>query len=406
MNRAILMTIAAVVAGMHVCSAQAETSASGADMLAGAGLKLAIDPQNTATLYAATNKGLYKSSDSGTAWTRLSSGLPDPLRAFGPSDVQVDPRHPNVLYVTYPCLDSPECSGLYKSVDGGNHWAKVLHLGGPQTVAIDPQNTEAIYVGAWSGDLDGTTGIYRSPDGGVSWEGTSLHKTMALVIDPKNPDTIYAAGQGVLKSTDRGRSWSLLKSPFNYAHSFAVDPQNLTLYAATGPEGLFKSVDGGTTWINIASDLGFKSAGRLALDPQSSTLYASFVDINGSDIFKTTDAGLTWTALPKRRSVLIYSIAVDPVSPSIVYAGTESGFWKSFDRGTTWSANSQTPILAIRTVYCTGSGWYLRVSNAPADCSIHLLGVSNGVPWKVSNWRTTDSIGVLVETGAFKTGRR
>lgn len=293
---------------------------------------------------------------------------------------------------------------MYKSVDGGNHWAKVLHLGGPQAIAVDPQNTDTIYVGAWSGDLDGTTGIYRSPDGGVSWEVTSSHKTSVLAIDPQNPDTIYAAGQGVLKSTDRGQTWSLLSTPCNDVHSFVVDPQNLTLYAATWPNGLFKSVDGGMTWINIASDLGFRIAGGLALDPQLRTLYASFgnvKDVNGFETFKTTDGGVTWTALSKRRSVFITSIAVDPLSPSIVYAGTESGIWKSFDGGTTWSANSRNPILAIRTVYCTGTGWYLRVSNAPADSSIQLLGVSNGVPWKVSNWRTTDSIGALEETGRF-----
>ena len=79
MNRAILLIIAVGLAGIDVCSAQAETSASGSDMLAGVSIgKLVIDPQNTATLYAATGKGLYKSLDSGTAWTRLSSGLPDP----------------------------------------------------------------------------------------------------------------------------------------------------------------------------------------------------------------------------------------------------------------------------------------------------------------------------------------
>jgi photosystem II stability/assembly factor-like uncharacterized protein len=325
------------------------------------------------------------------------------LRAFGPSDVQVDPRHPNIVYTAYPCFESPACSGLYKSVDGGNHWAKVLHVGGPQTIAIDPQNTEAIYVGAWSGDFDMNTGTYRSLDGGVSWDVTSVstHPTSALAIDPQNPDTIYAAGHGVLKSTDRGRTWSRLPTPFNYAHSFVVDPQNLTLYAATGPDGLFKSVDGGTTWINIGSDLGFKTVVGLAVDPQSSTLYAVFGDLQGGEMFKTTDAGLTWTALSKRRSVFINSITVDPLSPNIVYAGTHSGFWKSFNGGTTWSANSQNPVLAMGTAYCTGTRWYLRVSNAPADSSIHLLGVSNGVPWKVSNWRTTDSIGVLVETGTF-----
>lgn len=88
MTRAILMIIAVGLAGIHVCSAQAETSASGSDMLAGTSVwKLVIDPQNTATLYAATSNGLFKSSDGGTGWTRLSSGLPDPLRAFGPSNL-------------------------------------------------------------------------------------------------------------------------------------------------------------------------------------------------------------------------------------------------------------------------------------------------------------------------------
>jgi hypothetical protein len=63
---------------------------------------------------------------------------------------------------------------------------------------------------------------------------------------------------------------------------------------------------------------------------------------------------------------------------------------EGFNGGTTWSANSQNPMLAMGTTYCAGTRWYLRVSNAPADSSLHLLGVSNGVPWRVSNWRTIE----------------
>jgi len=110
----------------------------------------------------------------------------------------------------------------------------------------------------------------------------------------------------------------------------AFDPVSPgTLYAAAGSRGVFKSTDSGDTW----ADVGLGSAHSLALDPKTpSTLYAG-----GDGVFRSTDAGTTWTLSPTR-PIGTHALAIDPVTPSTLYAGTEgNGIFKSTDSGDTFA---------------------------------------------------------------------
>ncbi len=181
-----------------------------------------------------------------------------------------------------------------------------------------------------------------------------------IVIDPKTPTTIYVVpfdiGKGVFKSTDGGMTWRSLYvgylDPYMVT-ALAIDPVTpTTLYAGISPKGtglapqvgVVKSTDGGIHWntANTGMNLPSTQAGvfALAVDPKTPTnVYAG---TDGSGVFKSANGGATWTAIntglfpPNWPQYMVSSIAVDPVTPATVYAALSSAA-KSTNGGATWS---------------------------------------------------------------------
>ena len=176
----------------------------------------------------------------------------------------------------------------------------------------------------------------------------------ALAIDPETPSISYVVvhrcdpkspypgcDSRVFKSTDEGENWSeatFVALSGNLIYSLAVDPQNpSTLYArgVFGPStqnGVFRSADGGKTWIRTSVDLGEGYNGLLAIDPQG-TIYAS--GLRG--FFKSADGGTTWSAIS---SAIVSALVLDSRDPSSMYAAYSYGVYTSQDGGASWSAAS------------------------------------------------------------------
>ncbi len=167
----------------------------------------------------------------------------------------------------------------------------------------------------------------------------------ALAVDPATPTTLYAgtAGEGVLKSTDSGRSWSPANTGLTKLsiYALAIDPSTpTTLYAGTNHGEVFKSTDAGRTW--AARNNGLPSPARyipelfvLTINPATpSTLYAGTPD----GVFRSTDAGETWSAASTGLVGYVNCLAIDPLTPATIYAGTDRGVFKSTDGGGTWVA--------------------------------------------------------------------
>ncbi len=126
-------------------------------------VKIKIDPHQPKTVYTATLKGLYKTTDGGHSWQRIGESLPDQFL----SDLILDSKQPNVLYVA-------SREGIQKSLDGGNTWQAMnegltnLNI---RALAISIQDPQTIYAGT---NLDG---LFRSNNGGQSWESVPLTPT-------------------------------------------------------------------------------------------------------------------------------------------------------------------------------------------------------------------------------------
>ncbi len=294
--------------------------------LASAGLRavvidaLAIDPQTSQILYAGTSlEGVFKSVNGGKTWKAINSLLRTSI-----SGLAIDPQNPRIVYAGEKYYEG----GVYKSTDRGETWNRVYSSqdSGVTCLAIDPQDTQTLYAG------DSGAGMFKSNNRGKTWQKLNLDlqygSFTCLAIDPKTPHTLYAgsSGNGVYRSTDGGANWSKIgPEPDLWIYCLAIDPQNpQTLYtAAIG--GVFKSIDGGATWSQIDPQTSWSEVTSLAIDPKSTqTLYAGTQECG---VFKSTDGGETWNSFNSGFTYThlypVNSLAIDPRDPGTIYAGTE-----------------------------------------------------------------------------------
>jgi photosystem II stability/assembly factor-like uncharacterized protein len=325
-------------------------------------LSVAIDPQNSSTIYAGfPGQRVFKSTDGGASWSAPSGDMDDYFTWQAlPGSLVIDPQEPATLYAAMH-------HGVFKSTDGGASWHAAtsglpLGLEDVRMLAVDPQNPGTVYA-ACAGDFNGGAyvggGVYKSTDGGITWRAVNSGlppqnlEAKSLALDPKNPDTIYAwTNSGMFKSTDGGASWSAanagLPAVFGLV-SLAIDPQDTSaVYAAlqtccsgAGIGGVFKSTDGGASWVSAGLE---DSVSVVAIDPQdSSTVYAA--SASGLGIRKSTDGAASWgLANLGLRGTWVRALSVDPQDTSKLYAATSIGIFKTTNSGASWSeANSGLP---------------------------------------------------------------
>ena len=305
---------------------------------------LAINPTTTSTLYAATCDGVFKSTDAASSWYAINTGLPLSVSRCV-EKVVVDPTVPSTLYAATHLE-------LFKSVDAGNNWTQISRPGaaGVSSLAIDLVNPAILYAGVnlYPGGVDG---LIKSTDGGRSWTATGLSAGVIslLAIDPRTPSTLYAgATTGLWKSTDAGKSWDRTTLPGSDVSALAIDSRTPSVLYAGAAEGVFKSTDGGRNW--AATELT-GSVRSLVIDPASSaTLYAGVFTSSGDVAFVTklnaTGAALLYSTYLGAGQGL--SIAVDTSGNAYVTGSTESNNFP-----TTRGAFQRTPSSGRAMVFVT-----------------------------------------------------
>lgn len=222
------------------------------------------------------------------------------------------------ILLTQPLLASWEKAGP----EGGSVEALVFH----------PTNPSILYAGTQGG-------VYKTTDGGATWvlknSGLILSRfVVSLAIDPSNPETLFAGHYGgISKTTDGGENWDD-KGAQTGGFIFAIVVQSSNIiYAGSFGGGMFKSTDGGNQWNAINSGLGNHFVISLAKDVDGK-IYAGTL---GGGIFKSTNGGGNWSPVNNGlNSPYVDALAVDPVNPSIVYAGTSWGLHKSVNGGASW----------------------------------------------------------------------
>lgn len=519
-------------------------------------MDVVLNPVDTSVIYVACgqrntapNPGLYKSTDGGGTFTKLSGGLP--TANFGRTSLAISPSNPNIVYASIADAVSHALAGLYRTTNDGTTWEKmsstnylsgqgwydnicavhptqpdvvfaagldayksttggsgltqktywykdyegVVPAGGPEgpndyahadhhAIIFDPKNPNRMFFGTDGGVFESTDGgetfagrnggfvttqfyngfdnaaddslialgglqdngtvkwegqpswnkvyggdggwcaidptnnlvmyeeyvyltIAKTTDGGNTWKGIlssssdSSNFIAPFVISPSNPNTLYAGTKKVLKTTNGGESW------FSTNNNQALNGTNIsciavsytssdTAIAATGQRfepikfEIFSTTNGGTTWTKSESPLPNRYPTDLAFDLTNSRIaYAVFSGYGTSHVYKSTDAGKTWSDISSDLpDIPTQSVCVDPLNPSDIYVGTDLGVYRTLNGGINWEPWFDGMPYAM----------VLDVGYSPIDRRIRAATFGNGVYQRKLGPKRTTSVEYVSNT--------
>lgn len=284
--------------------------------------KMAFDPANRQTVFAGSyTGGLYKSVDSGASWSNV-------LSKIYVYDFIISPVDSNTIYAAGFYADHGR---VLKTTDGGASWNQVYNEDSlnnqVRAIAINPENPSQIVIGMSSG------AVVKSADGGATWQFANNFKDQVNRILWQGGNVyVLLKAKGLYMSTgfadnftgitaSMGKSSGIFNG--NIVNSFSqvyVDYQAPTLIYVTTSNGLFKTVDGGSTWTlqSLPVQPGQSSLHAIVLAQSSSNVvFAS----SGSTIYKSLDGGQSWQTQSVTSGGFVNYILVDPILPQIVYGG-------------------------------------------------------------------------------------
>jgi photosystem II stability/assembly factor-like uncharacterized protein len=433
--------------------------------------KLVIDPNAPNTVYAAMLGGVWKTTDGGASWNKLVGGSPT-TSSVRATDLVIDPTNSNVLYAAFGLIALAD--GIYKTTNGGSTWTKLTN-GLPPTsekytrisLAIAPSSPSTLYA-TFADSNYYTHSIRKTTDAGASWTtlitagprdssavinnshlGGQGWYNNVIAVHPTDPNTLYAGGINLFKSTNGGLAWRQLSDGYTQfrpyvhvdQHAIAFDPINPEIVYFGNDGGMFKTLTGGLSFLEINTNLqttqfysgavapsiperyigGTQDNGTLASTtiPQwnmvlggdggkteidylnDSTYYTEYVYLN---FRRSTNLGLSWitamNGIPRtgttpsdgtsERCLFIAPFTMDPTFPRTLVAGTYRVF-RTTNRGDNWTAISQD---------LTGDGPGGVQTPGSVISALAIAKTSTGTVYAGTSGFATTSSRVLVTTGA------
>jgi len=269
--------------------------------------------------------------------------------------------------------------GVWKSTNAGVNWAPVfdsVRTGSVGAVAVAPSNPDVVWVG--TGEPNNMrssswgTGVYKSTDGGKTWSAAMLPKSQhiaRIVIDPRDPNVVYVAAlgplwasggeRGLYKTTDGGKTWTNTKEISKYTGftELVMDPSNPdVLYAASlqrerreygflpaGAEtGIYKTIDGAKTWTQLKNGLPAGEMGRIGISVCKSRPNVVYAIVHAkapqNGLFRSDDAGASWRLVNEQNGTAWYysQVRCDPTDPDHVVS-LNAASRESHDGGKTFT---------------------------------------------------------------------
>ncbi|HEX5052985.1 MAG TPA: hypothetical protein VFZ65_14520 [Planctomycetota bacterium] len=391
-----------------------------------------------------TRSGIYRSKNGGASWTQLRRGLP-PTERIGRTSIALAPSDPRIVWALCADMASEDADrvlGVFRSTDGGTSWRNVagthFRLEGQMSygnaIAVHPLDPDHVICGG--------VDLHVTKDAGATWRtatrwdatrGTARYAHAdhhALVFAPSLPDRVHSANDGGLDlSPDGGKTWTNRSNGLEVTMFYDVDvaatderrygggaQDNGTLVTSTGKIDDFTELLGGDGgWmvfdpqdaghVYASFQLGgmyrFRGGSARDVSPpfrpdESRGIWMVYITFDPRDsetvytgnqrVYRTTNDGVSWKALtPVLDGSPISAIEVAPADPNCIYVGTENGgFFRSLDRGATWSANLADS--ALPGVMIT------RIETHPQDAALVFVTVGNSGNSHVFRSRDAGSI--------------
>ncbi|RYF96564.1 MAG: glycosyl hydrolase, partial [Chitinophagaceae bacterium] len=285
--------------------------------------------------FGATGGGLWKTTDGGFSWNPVTDSM---MGSSSVGAIGISESNPDIIYI-----DTGESEfrgnimqgdGVYKSTDAGKTW-KNVGLKATQTISrirVHPTNPDIAYAAALGHayNKNEDRGVYRTKDGGKTWQKVLYKSNKAgaedLIIDPSNPNIIYAA------------IWEVYRTPW-------------MMWGGGDDCGLYKSIDGGDTWEDLTKKPGMPKGplGKIGVtvSPVKPERVWAVIEADSGGVYRSDDAGKSWKYINRdrklRQRAFYYSrIYADPVDSNGIY-GLNVGFFKSNDGGKTFNKTIRVP---------------------------------------------------------------
>ncbi|MBI3934283.1 MAG: hypothetical protein HY316_06295 [Acidobacteria bacterium] len=354
---------------------------------------ITFDPRNRGTIFIGRSTALWKSTDSGQSWRVVLRGAV--------TDFALNPADSTVAYAAIGYFSGSPENGIYRTTDGGETWTRLsgglpeLSTVGRVAVAVAPSSPATLYTLIANARDFKLNGLYRSLNGGDTWgrlgglsqdvlteDGAGQGAfNLCLEVDPRDAGVVYAGGSDLWKSTDFGSNWanlSLTAGLQEDPHEIVFDPSDWQTFYLVGDSGVWRSSDGGKKFTNLNLTLAITQFQGVGLHPSNPNLAVGGTQDNGTVLYRggslwdqgrpgdsgaaffdaanpqtiytvsrylsvrrSDDGGKTFHLIaegldPSDRVQFYPPFLPDPNQPEVLYLGTHR-LWQSRDRGDHWS---------------------------------------------------------------------
>ncbi len=377
---------------------------------------IAVNPNNTSQYYlAVASGGVWKTNNAGNTYTPIFDGQ----GSYSVGCVTIDPNNENTIWVGSGENNNQRSvaygDGIYRSDDGGKSWENMglkasEHIG---NIIVHPKNSDIIYVAAY-GPLwseGGERGVYKTIDGGKTWtrvlnisDNTGIAE---IIMDPRNPDVIYVSAHqrrrhvftyigggpesGIHKTTDGGKTWSKINKGLPKVDmgriGLAISPANpeyiyAIVEASQGKGGFFRSTNRGASWEKRSS---YATSGNyyqeIVCDPNDENKVFSM----NTWLHHTEDGGKTFKKTgEKSKHVDNHCMWIDPTDTKHWVVGCDGGMYETWDHAANWQFKPNLPITQFYKVALDNAYPFYNIYGGTQDNS------SQGGPS-----RTTNNVGIV-----------
>lgn len=321
-----------------------------------------------ATLWIANDGGIWTSDDDGKTATSHNDGLV--TRQF--YTLASDPSRPERL------VGGTQDNGTLQRLDAGTAW-RSLEGGDGIGCAIHPLSPEIAWMSFQGGSIERTSAAGAANPRVVSVkppfdDDERVPFLTIVLLDPREPQTLYTGSWRLWKSRDLGETWQPLPvttvdgsswSSKDTIRAIAVPAAGSpVVLVAKGTGVVFRSGDGGQTWSAVLG-LPAQVVTHLEIDPRDPSIaYACLATTSGPSLYKSADGGRTWT--PSASGLPAFAaqvLRVDPTDSRILYCGTDVGVFRSTDAGASWSrVGAALPSSSVHDILISADGALLRVA--------------------------------------------